>query len=230
MIEHLKKKKVVLDKFRKLIIVFIDLFLINAALFLAFMIRFNWQLSPAAATGYMSLILWATILRLVIFWIFGLYQWSFRHASIHEAISILKAVTVSTLLLVAIAFFQQHRAEIGRSVLLIDYLICLFFISVFRFFPRLIINLKQNHYVNPKRVLIVGAGSAGEMMARELMNRPNRMYQPIGFIDDDPTKKNSRIHGIKVLGNREEIPDIVERYRVEEVIIAIPSAKGEVNC
>jgi len=77
-------------------------------------------------------------------------------------------------------------------------------------------------------VLIVGAGSAGEMIARELMNRPNRTYQPIGFIDDNPAKKNARIHGIRVLGNREKIAEIVERYGVEEVIIAIPSAKGEI--
>ncbi len=217
-----------LIKFRKPIVVFIDLFLINASLFLAFMIRFNWQLSPPVTSGYISLILWATVFRLVLFWIFGLYQWSFRHASIHEAITILKAVTVGTFFIIVIAFFQQHRAEIGRSVLLIDYLVCLFSISAFRFFPRLIINLRQNHYVNPKRVLIVGAGSAGEMIARELINRPNRTYQPIGFIDDNPTKKNLRIHGIKVLGNREKIADIVEQYRVEEVIIAIPSAKGEI--
>ena len=228
MIEHLKKMKVVLDKFRKPIMVFMDLFLINAALFLAFMIRFNWQLSSLVASGYISLILWATVFRLVLFWFFGLYEWSFRYASIHEAITILKAVTVSTLLLIVIAFFQHYTAGIGRSVLLIDYLICLFFISVFRFSPRLIVNLKQNHYLNPKRVLIVGAGSAGEMIARELLNRPNRTYQPIGFIDDNPIKKDARIHGIKVLGNRKKITEIIEKYRVEEVIIAIPSAKGEV--
>ena len=217
-----------LDKFRKPAIVFIDLLLINASLFLAFMIRFNWQLPSSAASGYVSLILWVTIFRLVLFGLFGLYQWSFRYASIHEAINILKAVIAGTLLLIAIAFFQQYRAEIGRSVLLIDYLICLFFISAFRFFPRLIIGLRQNHYINPKRVLIVGAGSAGEMIARELINRPSKMYQPVGFIDDDPIKKNARIHGIKVLGNREEITDVVKKYRVEEVIIALPSAKGEI--
>ncbi len=216
------------DKFRKPMMVFIDLALINLSLFLAFMIRFNWQLAPSVASGYVSLILWASVSRLILFWIFGLYQWSFRYASVHEAIVILKTVTISTLFLIAIAFFQEYRPGIGRAVLLMDYLICLFFVSTFRFFPRLIISLRQNHYVNPKRVLIIGAGSAGEMIARELLNRPNRTYQPIGFVDDDPTKKNTRIHGVKVLGNREKIADIVERYKVEEVIIAIPSAKGEI--
>ena len=217
-----------LNRLRKPAMVLGDLLLINASLFLAFMIRFNWQISPTVISGYISLILWVTVLRLALFWIFGLYQWSFRYASIYEAIAILKAVTVSTLLLIAIAFFQQQRAEIGRSLLLIDYLICLFFISAFRFFPRLIISLRQNHYINPKRVVIVGAGSAGEMIARELINRSNRTYQPIGFIDDNPTKKNARIHGIKVLGNREKIAGIVKRYKVDEVIIAIPSAEGGV--
>ena len=217
-----------LNRLRKPAMVFGDLLLINTALFLAFMIRFNWQISPTVISGYIALILWVTVLRLALFWIFGLYQWSFRYASIYEAIAILKAVTVSTLLLIAIAFFQQQRAEIGRSLLLIDYLICLFFISAFRFFPRLIISLRQNHYINPKRVVIVGAGSAGEMIARELINRSNRTYQPIGFIDDNPTKKNARIHGIKVLGNREKIAGIVKRYKVDEVIIAIPSAEGGV--
>lgn len=216
------------NKFRKPMMVFADLVLINVSLFLAFMIRFNWQMSPAVVSGYLSLILWTSVVRLLLFWIFGLYRWSFRHASVHEAIVILKAITISTLFLIATAFFRQYRPDIGRAVLLMDYLICLFSISTFRFFPRLIKSLIQNHYVNPKKVLIVGAGSAGDMIVRELLNRQNRTYQPIGFVDDNPTKKNSRIHGIKVLGNREKIADIVERHKVDEVIIAIPSAKGEV--
>jgi len=218
--------KVALDKFRKLIMVFIDLLLINLSIFLAFMIRFDWQLVSIPVNPCLYFMLSASIVRITLFAIFGMYQWSFRYASISEAINILKAVTIGSLSLVTIAFFTQ-RMSMGRSVLLIDYLICLFLVGTSRFSPRILIKFKQLRYTNLKRVLIVGAGSAGEMVARELINVRKRIYQPIGFIDDNPTKKNTRIHGIKVLGNTGEIADIVKEYRVEEVVIAIPSVKGE---
>lgn len=221
-----------LIKYRKPFIIFIDLGLVGAALFLAFLVYFNWQLTPEVRSSYLSLVSWVIVLRLSLFWTFGLYQWSFRHTSVNEAMAVFKAITVSTLLIIIAVSFQQRKPEIMRSVLIIDYLVCLLFIYVFRFFPRLILSFKQDRQDNTKRpfkrLLIIGAGSAGEMIVREIMNRQNRIYRPIGFIDDNPRKRFLRIHGIKILGNREEMAGIIEKHNVEEVIIAIPSAKGEV--
>lgn len=216
----------VFDRFRKQIMLIIDLVLINASMVMAFGIRFDWQLNSELTGSCLFFILCASIFRIIFFALFGLYQWSFRYASINEAINVLKAVTIGSLSLITVAFFAQST-EIGRSVLLIDYLICLFLIGSSRFFPRILIRFRQSQFVNLKRVLIVGAGSTGEMVVREMLNANKRIYQPIGFIDDNPNKLNSRIHGIKVLGNIADIKDIITNCNIEEIIIAMPSASGK---
>ena len=215
-----------LDKFRKPIMAVVDLLLINLSLYLAFMIRFDWRLTPAIIESCVFFMIWASAIRIILFAVLGLYQWSFRYASISEAMNVVKAVTIGSLLLVAVAFFTKST-EIGRSVLLIDYLICLFAIGVSRFLLRVLIKFRQFPRFNLKRVLIVGAGAAGAMVVRELINVKNRVYQPIGFIDDDRIKMHSRIHGIRVLGTTNDIKDVVRKHNIDAIIIAIPSVNGK---
>ena len=215
-----------LTKFRSLIVAFIDLLLINVSLFLAFMIRFDWDLTPELANACVYFMIWAIFIRLALFNVFGMHQWSFRYASISEAMNVLKAVTIGSLLLIVVAFFTRS-ARIGRSVLLIDYLICLFLVTSSRFLPRVLVKFRQSRHANLKRVLIVGAGAAGEMIARELISVKKRVYEPVGFIDDNPTRMHTRIHGIKVLGTTDNIKNIVKEYGIEDVIIAVPSASGK---
>ena len=81
-------------------------------------------------------------------------------------------------------------------------------------------------WVRPKgiRLLIMGAGDAGEIALREIRNNPTIHYVPIGFIDDDQGKSGREIHGIPVMGTRMDLPNIVQTHQVEEILIAIPSA------
>ena len=218
--------KYIFDKLRIPIMLVIDLVLVNLSMFLAFAIRFDWRFAAIIASPCPYFMMWVTILRIMLFAIFGMYQWSFRYASISEAINVLKSVTIGSLSLIAVAFFTQ-RIEMSRSVLLIDYLICLFFIGISRFSPRVLIKFKQFKSYNLKRVLIIGAGASGEMVAREMINAKKRIYQPIGFIDDNPNKLNSRIHGVKVLGKIDDIKDIIKNHSILEVVIAMPSASGK---
>lgn len=218
--------KNILDKFRKPVMLAIDIALINLSIFLAFAIRFDWQFTQIIVSSCLYFMLWSTVCRISLFVVFGMYQWSFRYASVSEAISVLRSVTIGTLVLIAIAFFMQ-RTEVGRSVLLIDYLACLFFIGISRFAPRALIKFRQIKYSKLKKVIIVGAGAAGEMITREMINAKKRAYHPIGFVDDDPNKLNSRIHGIRVLGKIDDIGVVIKKNNVEEIIIAIPSASGK---
>jgi len=222
----MKGAREILDKIRMPIMLVIDLALVNLSMFLAFAIRFDWRFTSLIAFPCLYFMMWTAILRSVLFYIFGMYQWSFRYASISEAINVFKSVTIGSLVLVAIAFFTQ-RTEIGRSVLLIDYLACLFFIGSSRFLPRVLIKFRQLKSSNLKRALIVGAGAAGEMVAREMINAKKRIYQPVGFIDDNPNKLNSRIHGVRVLGRIEDIKKVINYFNIEEVVIAVPSATGK---
>ena len=218
--------KIAFDGFRKLTMFVIDIALVNLSIFLAFAIRFDWRLTQSIMSPCLYFMMWATFFRISLFVFFGMYQWSFRYASISEAINVLKSVTIGSLLLVATAFFTRWT-EIGRSVLLIDYLICVFFIGISRFGPRILVKLKQLKYSKLKRVLIVGAGAAGEMIAREMINAKKRIYQPVGFIDDDPKKLYSRIHGVRVLGKICDVGEMIKSANVEEIVIAIPSASGK---
>lgn len=215
-----------LIKFRKQIMLLVDVFFVGMSMLMAFMIRFDWN--PAVINWNLCFffMLSAAIIRIPILMFCGMYQWSFRYASLSEAINVLRAVSFGSLILIAIAFFRQIN-DIGRSVLVIDYLICLFLIIVSRFLPRVLIKMGQRRHPGIKRVLIVGAGAAGAMVARELFNARERIYQPIGFVDDEPNKIYSRIHGIRVLGTTNDIKTLIDMYDIEEVIIAIPSASGK---
>ena len=216
-----------LDRFRKPMMLIIDIVLVNLSIFLAFAIRLDWQFTNPRMSHCLHFMMWATLIRISLFAIFGMYQWSFRYASISEAINILKSVTIGSLLLIATAFFTR-RTEIGRSVLLIDYLLCVFFIGISRFAPRVLVKFKQLKHTKLKRVLVVGAGAAGEMIAREMINAKKRIYQPVGFVDDDPRKLNSRMHGVRVLGKISDIGEMIAGANIEEIIIAIPSASGKI--
>ena len=215
------------QKHRKYFMALIDILLINASLYLAFMIRFDWQLVPPYSNAYNALIFWATGLRLAVFMCFGLYRWSFRFASLSEAMNVIKAVTVGTFLLIAVAYFR-HTNGLGRSVLIIDYLVCMFLIGSSRFFFRFIFKFKGWRKPGGERALIIGAGAAGVMVARELIHQRQRLYNPVGFVDDDRRKRNASIQGLRVLGSTNDIKTLVKAHKVEVIIIAIPSASGRV--
>jgi len=105
-----------LKKFRMPIMILMDVVLVNSALYLAFMIRFDWHLSPQVRSAYFFLVLWVTIIRLVLFHKFGLHQWAFRYASIHEAVNVFKSTTFGTLLIILVTFLKQY-GYLGLSLI-----------------------------------------------------------------------------------------------------------------
>lgn len=214
-----------LNNYRKYIMLAVDLAIINASMFLAFMIRYDWYLDQPAILTCLQFMFWASVIKIGLLLFFGMYTWSFHYASVSEAIGVLKVSTLGSLLLITVAFFTKNIV-ISRSVLLIDYFIFLFLITASRFFPRVLIKFRQIRSANFKKLLIVGAGAAGELVARQIVNSKERGYLAIGFIDDNPVKLGSRIHGIKVLGKTGDIKKVVKDYFVDELIIAIPSASG----
>jgi FlaA1/EpsC-like NDP-sugar epimerase len=117
-----------------------------------------------------------------------------------------------------------------RSILIIDFLITLLLIIISRFSERMFNELRFGRPgLRKKRVLIVGAGDAGEMIVREMIRQRNSEYIPIGFLDDDPSKFNHQIHGVKVIAPISRMEDIVQKFSIDEVIIAIPSATGSLK-
>ncbi len=220
---------------RKLAIILIDILLVNLALFLAFMLHFNWDFYSPSIKIYFNLVLPVTVLRLMVFYGTGLYDWSFRYASLAEAIRLFASVTVGSLAIVTLTtflFMHRFRTDIGRTVLIIEYLFCLFLIGGFRFSFRITDKMKRRYRGAStagfsKKLLIVGAGDTGEAVARAILNEKDSECRLVGFVDDDSYKQHARIHDVQVLGTTEEIAGIVKENGVDEIIIAIPSVPGK---
>src|ERR1035437_3865462 len=177
----------------------------------------------------------ALIIKLVIFFLFGLYRRYWRYASVDELVSIILAAG-SAILIIAGVFFGagilglDNARSLPRSVPFIDGLLTLVVVGGSRFSVRVAAHKRRRSAQknNSKAVLIVGAGDAGAVIAREMLSSRHINIDPVGFVDDDPNKQKKSIHGIPVLGTRKDIPRLVKQYNAEEVVIAIPTAPGNV--
>jgi len=197
----------------------------------------GWDALSVYVPGLVVYTLIALIVRLVVFYRHELYSRYWRYASIDELDQIGWAVFVSSAIIGAIVLLARTPfvAQTGfplwnfpRSVVFIDSLLVLVLLGGVRFSVRLATRWKLGNGHNiGQRTLIVGAGDAGAMTVRE-MRASNRIdFEPVGFIDDDPQKKDVRIHGIAVLGNRDDIPQLVRTQKIQHVIIAMPTAPGK---
>jgi len=167
-------------------------------------------------------------LKVLLFWFFKLYHISFRFTSLYEVLSLLKASLVGALAFSMLALVARDLPVMEgfpRSVVVIDFLLTFLVGSGVRLFFRMYY-FPHVKFEGKKRALVVGAGSAGEQLVREMKTSPLSPYEPVAFVDDDPAKRGSLVHGVKVEGGKEDIPQIVESLGVEEVIIAIPSASS----
>ncbi|MFN8216699.1 MAG: nucleoside-diphosphate sugar epimerase/dehydratase [Solirubrobacterales bacterium] len=209
-----------------------DAGLVALAYFLAFQLRFlddphgwphRYEVLFAQSVGFVI------VGKIVVFAAFGLYQKWWRYVSGRDFLQIFRAVVVSSAILVVVfAVLKPFPHTLPRSVEVTDFILTLILIAGARLLVRLIVERPQRGARVPKReVLVVGAGSGGQMVVRELQLNPNLGSTAIGFVDDDPRKRGMRMSGgLKVLGSTDEIAEILDETEPEEVVIAIPSAPG----
>ena len=220
---------------RTLILMLIDAMLINLAAFGSFYLRFEGDIPLENYQIYYHTAVVGTILYIAVFYVFGLYNRLWQYASTGELLSIVYAVTVGTGGTAAVVYFYgfaqastlPYRMPHSAAVLL--WLSMVFLIGGSRFIWRILQENAFDRHVpgSQKQVLIVGAGDAGVLAARELKNRNYRDGRPIGFIDDNRAKQKLKLFGIPVLGTRKDIGRVVKGHNIDEVIIAMPSASGE---
>ena len=210
---------------RRSLMVVIDALLVNVAIFLAFLIRYE-QLPSTFWTTYLSYVVPMTVIRILSLRFFGLYNRVWQYASIGELVSTIKAVSAGTILNSFYLFFVVQQS-FSRGVVVLDWMLNILLIGGSRLGWRMLrdglygINRKRHG----RRVLIVGAGDGGVLVAREFRNHYRGQVSIVGFIDDDPEKQQQQILGCSVLGDRTAIPHIVDTYRVEEIVIAMPSVE-----
>jgi FlaA1/EpsC-like NDP-sugar epimerase len=174
------------------------------------------------------------ILKLSIFQLCKFYNRYWVYASVDEAV-ILSVATMSSWFLCIAVFFGLLRPfgfitiDFPKSIPFIDGLLTILMIGGIRVMFRLVyvFNERIGTEVKNKNVLIVGAGIAGSMIVKELRTNPQLGMRPIAFVDDDPNKQNVNIHGVKVMGMLENIPNIVRENKINEIIIAMPTAPGK---
>jgi FlaA1/EpsC-like NDP-sugar epimerase len=206
-----------------------DALLLALALYLAFLIRFEGKIPQTHFSNIGFIIIVALTLKIPIFYLFRLYRMSWAYVSFHELLDVFKAVTLSSIALGTFFFLWGGSVTIlPRSVLMLDYLLTLFLIGGFRSARRIYQGWRGGFYKEGRRVLIVGAGDAGEQIVRAMLSERRSHYFPVGFVDDDPAKQGITIHGVRVLGTRQEIPQLVQQHEVEELLIAMPSVSSKI--
>ncbi|MCB0828568.1 MAG: polysaccharide biosynthesis protein [Solirubrobacterales bacterium] len=167
--------------------------------------------------------------KVAIFFLFGLYQKWWRFVGGRDIVRIVQAVTISSLLLiVAFTVIQPFADGLPRSVAVTDFLLTLMLIAGARLATRLFKERpgRGSRIARGKEVVVVGAGSGGQMVVRELRLNPHLGETAIGFVDDNTAMRGMRIEGIRVLGTTTEIETILDETEPDEVVIAIPSAPG----
>lgn len=190
-----------------------------------------WKLENPLISEFLIVSSGLLIIHSFTFHVFGLYQGIWRFSSVEDLLRVLKGASVAVLCTLLGLFLWNRLDSIPRSIFLIQWLLLVMSLGGGRFYYRI---WKDNrmlkfHRINggAKRILIVGAGTAGEYLAREIHRNPSLNLDVIGFIDDDTLKKERTIHGHKVLGQPKDLPEIVSYKKIDEIYIALPSATGE---
>jgi FlaA1/EpsC-like NDP-sugar epimerase len=210
-----------------------DAVLIVAAWRLTFFLRFD-KSTPIFYRHLLDVQVIALVvaIKLSVFVLFGFYNRWWRYVSTRDMWGAARGVTVASAAtyLVLYAFPPANTSRLPRGVAALDFLLLLAFVAGTRLLARTLIERPTGGLVaRGREVLIVGAGDAGQLMVREMQRNRQLHYTPIGFVDDDPRKRGDRIHGVRVLGTTDDLAHILRDNKPDEVLIAIPSASGQVR-
>src|ERR1700733_5090095 len=214
--------------YRRILIVIVHVGLWTLSLFGAFLLRFDFQIPQA----YWHLFwLWLGILLAIKipchFW-FGLFHGLWRYTGARDLLALIKASSLSTLLFAAVVSMLGPKG-FPRSIYTIDWLTGIMVVGGLRFGIRTLREIfaapKGEQREDRPKILVVGAGDAGELLVREIAR--TRRYQAVGIVDDDARKHGEHIHGVPVLGTIDSVPELVRHLEVSEVIVTIPSVTGK---
>ena len=209
-----------------------DGLLLVVAYFLAFQLRFlddPGTIPPRYLDLFFGSLAFVVFGKIAIFYLFGMYQKWWRFIGGRDILRIVQAVTISSLLLIVVfAVAQPFKDTLPRSVAMTDFLLTLMLIAGARLATRLFKERpgRGSRIARGREVLVVGAGSGGQMVVRELRLNPALGETAIGFVDDNRAMRGMRIEGISVLGGTDEIETILDETEPDQVVIAIPSAPG----
>ncbi|HTZ04689.1 MAG TPA: polysaccharide biosynthesis protein, partial [Gaiellaceae bacterium] len=210
----------------------VDGTLVALAWFLAFELRFDHGLPVYYTTLLHRTLPLVVAIQLAVFIAFGFYNRWWRYVSVHDMWSLVRGVAVACIVADLTVYFISpvHNVRLPRTIAVTDFLLTLAFVAGVRLLARTVMERPGTNVVaRGKEVIVIGAGDAGRLIVQEMQRSRMLNVTPIGFVDDDPRKRNSRIMGVKVLGTLAELPQILREQRPDELLIAMPSVSGDVR-
>lgn len=210
---------------RKFSVIFHDFIMVATAWLLAYGVKYNFELAGAGWEYYRHTIAIVLVCQGLILWYLGLYKGVWRFASMPDLWNILRGAAVGTLLISVVLFLYNRMNDVPRTILLLYPVFLVFLLGA----PRLLFRGWKDRAIHigdidiPK-VLILGAGRAGETLARDMLREGK--YRPVGFLDDNPLLLNRKIHGVLVCGPIEALDYYAGSMGAEILMIAMPSVSG----
>ena len=210
-----------------------DAALVAAAWWLAFQLRFDSGVPPYYEVLFERTILIVIGIKLAVFVALGFYNRWWRYVSTRDMWRVVLGAGLASIVAGLTVYFVSpvQGIRLPRSIFVMDFLLTLALVAGARLAARTIFERPSvgGLMARGKEVVIVGAGDAGQLVIRELQRNRALGYTPIGIVDDDARKRNLRVHGVRVLGTTDELAHVLRDNRPDELLIAIPSADGEVR-
>ena len=215
---------------RFFVIFVITSLIVVSSLVLAYAVRFDFSVPSSYWPRMAALVPAVLVIKLTVFWQFGCFRGWWRYVSMPDLIQIVKANILASLIVVLYAVAAYRLEQVPRTVLFLDGVFCFLAIGGIRFLTRALreqfFPVRKGTELRKTRVLVVGAGDAGQLIVREVRSNPQLDLSLIGFVDDDPVKQKASFQGLNVLGTTHDLERLARGYGIDEIIIAIPSATG----
>jgi FlaA1/EpsC-like NDP-sugar epimerase len=225
------------------VVLCVDILLLTGSFYVAHQIRFEFDISDYFLASFYRVLPFVLITKIACFYFFDLYRGMWRYTSIGDLLNIIKAGSVSTLIITFFILIRYHFTGFSRSVFLIDWCLTILFIAGFRLVVRIYFETAGGglswldtirSFIGPLKkkipgttnLLIIGAGDCGEKILREIRDNARLQYNVVGFLDDNPTKVGMKIHGVSVLSGISDIKAAAKKISADEALIAIPSANS----
>ncbi len=208
---------------RAIFFLIVDIILLTISFYFSYYLRFDFNINPNFEKQLYYWLPFVILFKIILLGYFRLYSVSWRYVSITEFISIIKAFTITLLIMILFDHFALIYAPsifVPRSIPFIDFFISIFLISSFRISKRVFTEMLSSINKKGKRTVIMGADKTGEQVARELLY--SKEYYPVAFLDDDNNKINTLIHGVKVFGKINDLENFLKNNNIDTIIVAIP--------
>ncbi len=212
---------------RRIFEVIMDAVLITLSYYAAYALMFGSFENTSNWSLFIQTVPLLIVVKLFAFLFAGVYRGIWKYTSVGDFVTFFKGVFIGSILsALAVLLFYRFQ-NFSRAVFVLDGLILFTAISASRMAFRLFRQLLPMPTARGRNVLIYGAGDGGEMILRELTNNPEWEYTPIGFVDDDPLKKDKVIHGLKVYGGNGSLESICKQNDVQEILLSFRSVTPE---